>query len=68
MIKTQTTKKSGEEIVVGDIIIVLGYAHRIVEIEPYAHPTLEGAIGIARASDGWGISLWAGSGKTLEVA
>jgi hypothetical protein len=55
-IKKQT-KRWGHEVRVGDILVVSGYSHRIVEIEPYTHPTIGKTCGIARASDGWEITL-----------
>lgn len=46
--------KFGPEVTVGDVIVFSGTPHRIVAIEPY---DLFDSCGIARASDGWGITL-----------
>lgn len=40
----------------GDIII-FGGPHLIELIEPYTHPVLGETAGIAKAADGWGITL-----------
>lgn len=50
-------KVRGSEVKPGDILVCLGASHRIVNIEPYTHPTLGKFVGIARGSDGWGITL-----------
>ena len=57
MTKTQTTNKRGTEIQKGDIIVFMGQSHHIVEMEPYTHPTIGELWHIARASDGWAITL-----------
>ena len=48
--------KPSTEISPGDVILFLGSAHLITEIEPHTGPH-DFAIGIARAGDGWGITL-----------
>ena len=53
--------KRGNEVQVGDIILFAGRPHRVAKIEPYTHPTLGETCGIARASDGWGITLFPSS-------
>lgn len=57
--------KRSSDITEGDVLVFFGTPHRVAVVEPYAGP-LGGITGIARASDGWGISL----SKTtcLEVA
>lgn len=49
-------KRPGD-IAAGDVIMFSGTPHLIAEIEPYTHPTLGPMVGIARAGDGWGITL-----------
>lgn len=61
-----TQRKLGQDIEVGDIIVFLGTPHRITRVEPYTHPTVEGAVAIAHAANGWGISLW--RNVSVEVA
>ena len=51
------TRKRGNEIQVGDIITFGSASHRIVEIEPYTHSTIGDTCGIAKAADGWAITL-----------
>ena len=52
-----TNYKRSEDIVPGDIIDFCGTPHLIVEVEPYTHSTLGEMVGIAKAADGWGITL-----------
>lgn len=59
-------RKRGEDIRAGDIIVSFGVPHLITTVEPYEHPTVPGACGIAKDADGWGISLW--RGFFVEVA
>jgi hypothetical protein len=47
--------RAGRAIAVGDVVVFSGTPHRVAAIEPY---DLHGACGIARASDGWGITLF----------
>lgn len=49
--------KRNDQIQPGDVLIFMGRPHVIAEIEPYTHPTLGPMVGIARAADGWGITL-----------
>ena len=49
-----------EAIAPGDVLVFLGVPHVVAAIEPYEHPTMPGAFGIARADDGWGVTLWHG--------
>lgn len=51
--------KLGKDIVVGDIIMFFGTPHRVATLVDYVHPVVtEGETWrIARADDGWGISL-----------
>ena len=51
------TRKFGNEIQVGDIVNVGLMSHRIVEIAPCVHPTIGETCGIAKAADGWAITL-----------
>lgn len=57
-----TTRKAAENIEPGDSIEITGPASMLLvaTIEPYTHPTVEGAFAIARAANGSGISLWHG--------
>lgn len=55
-----------EELKPGQAVVFLSATHLITSIEPYTHPTLPGAFGIARAADGWGMSLW--RGHLIDVA
>ena len=50
-------QKRGDGVEVGDIILFLGTPHRVDTIEPYTHPTIGEPWRIARASDGWAITL-----------
>ena len=52
-----TKCKPVAEVAAGDIVVFLGTPHLVAEIEPYTHPTLGKMVGIARAADGWGITL-----------
>lgn len=63
MAQSATTRKAAENIEAGDTILVTGPASTLLvaSIEPYIHPTIEGAFAIARAANGDGISLWSGS-------
>lgn len=54
------------EVRVGDIITFFGTPHLITEIEPYRHPTLGETHGMARAADGWSISLIDGGRVDVE--
>lgn len=56
--------KNADDIDPGDIVYVLGQAHRIVEVKPYDGP-IDCVIGIAVAADGWSISLL--TPGTMEV-
>lgn len=58
-----TSTKLPDEVEVGDIIMFFGTPHRVATIEPYVHPIVtDGETWrIARAADGWGITL---SGRT----
>jgi hypothetical protein len=58
--------KPGDQIAAGDIIMFFGQPHLIAEVEPYTGP-LDFITGVARAGDGWGISLSA-SPCCVEVA
>lgn len=49
-----------EEIRAGDVVCFLGDPHLIERIEPYTGPH-DFIMGVAKAADGWGISLEAGS-------
>jgi hypothetical protein len=60
------TRKFGNEIQVGDIVTVGYTSHRIVEIAPYTHPSIGETCGIAKAADGWAITLT--DTVALEVA
>jgi hypothetical protein len=57
--------KRAEDISPGDVVMFLNDPHVIVEVEEYNGP-FDFIIGIARAGDGWGISLEART--RLEVA
>lgn len=57
--------KPDDQIGPGDVVMFLGNPHLIAQIEPYTHPTLGEMTGIARAADGWGITL---DGGCMEVA
>lgn len=58
--------KPAEDIEPGDIIVIDGRPHLVDRIEPYTHPTIGETYGIARAADGWGITLE--QGARLQVA
>lgn len=58
--------KAAEAITSGDIVVAADRPHLIVNIEAYTHPILGETCGIARAADGWGITLYAG--QRLQVA
>lgn len=51
--------KYGKEIEVGDVLVFLGTPHRVATIEDYCHESITAGETwrIARASDGWGITL-----------
>ncbi len=58
-------EKPTEEIKPGDVVMFLGTPHLIDRIEAYDGP-FDFIHGIARAADGWGISLE--TGATLTIA
>lgn len=63
------TLKNSTEIVPGDIVVFFGRSHRIMRIDPASPETMAidpSTVGIARAEDGWGITL-AGPYTMLEV-
>lgn len=64
--QSNTRTVRDEDLRPGDVLMLLGRPHLITEIVPYTHPTVDGAFGIARAGDGWGMSLWCG--QRCEVA
>lgn len=66
MTKTRKTKQ-GNDVKPGDVILFLGTPHLIETIEPYTHPTVPECFAVARASDGWGITLTTGPVR-YEVA
>jgi hypothetical protein len=49
--------KRPADIAAGDVVVFMGTPHLIAEVEPYTHPTIGETQGIARAADGWGITL-----------
>lgn len=49
--------KPGDEVAAGDVVLFLGTPHVVDVVEPYTHPTVGPMAGIARAADGWGITL-----------
>lgn len=49
--------KRAEDIAPGDVVLFLGTPHVVADVEPYTHPTVGPMVGIARAADGWGITL-----------
>lgn len=51
--------KLGKEIEVGDVLVFSGTPHRVATIEDYTHEVVTSGEPwrIARASDGWGITL-----------
>lgn len=53
------TVKLGKDIEVGDVLMFFGTPHRVATLEPYSHPVVtDGEMWrIARAADGWGITL-----------
>jgi len=57
--------KRQTDIVEGDVLVAFGTPHLIRLIEPYEGP-FDFVVGIARAADGWGISLT--TTGCLEVA
>lgn len=60
-------EKRNADIKPGDVIMFLGNPHLITEVVPYTHPTLGEMVGIAKAADGWSITLDLPS-NTQEVA
>lgn len=68
MAKTTCTRTiRNDQVVPGMIIDFLGTPHLIAEIEPYIHPTMGEMVGIARAADGWGITLSPGESTTIST-
>jgi hypothetical protein len=57
--------KRSVDITEGDVIVAFGMPHLIRSIEPYVGP-FDFVTGVARAADGWGISLT--TTGCLEVA
>lgn len=63
---TATILRRAEDLRPGDVVVFLGTPHLVSRIEEYTHPAFPEAFGIARASDGWGISL--SYGMHVDVA
>lgn len=57
--------KQGEDIAPGDVVLFFGTPHVVRSIDPYTGP-FDFICGVARAADGWGISL--SPGHCVEVA
>lgn len=56
-----------EQVQPGTIIDYMGSPHMVAEIVPHTHPTIPEVFGIARAANGWDITLIHGE-RTRVVA
>lgn len=56
-----------EDIKPGVVVVFLGTPHLIERVEPYTGPLHPDVTHIARAGDGWGISLTEGRGLFLDT-
>jgi len=56
---TDTRAMNTENVHVGDIIVILGTPHMVDSLEDYTHPVVTHGETwkIARAADGWGITV-----------
>lgn len=51
--------KPGQDVQVGDVLLGLSNEpRRVAELIPYEHPTVPGAVALAKDATGWGIMLW----------